>query len=157
PENDPPGDIASPPWSGKEMGRYRQREGSGVATLEKRGGSYRVIFYYRNERFTRSLKTDDRRKAEQLKGRLEGNLELLEQGRLAYAPGKDDLPRLLLTDGRLNARPEPARLITLGEFFRLYRDNRPPDKEASTSYTENIHLNHLLRILGERQPGKALG
>ena len=36
-----------------------------------------------------------------LKRRLEGNLDLLEQGRLDYAPGKDDLPTLLFSDGKI--------------------------------------------------------
>jgi integrase len=118
-----------------------------VATLEKRADGFRLIFYYRNERFTRSLKTDNKRKAEELRKRLEGNLELLEQGRLDYQAGKDDLPTVLLTDGKLNARPEAAKRITLGEFFTQYQDNRPPGKEGGTVYTEDIHIAHLKRLL----------
>jgi integrase len=118
-----------------------------VATLEKRGDGFRLIFYYRNERFTRSLKSDNKRKAEELRKRLEGNLELLEQGRLDYQAGKDDLPTLLLTDGKLNARPEATKRITLGEFFAEYRDKRPPGKEGGTVYTEDIHIAHLKRLL----------
>jgi hypothetical protein len=53
-----------------------------MATLEKRGDGFRLIFYYRNERFTRSIRTDKKSKAEEQPRRLEGNLELLEQGRL---------------------------------------------------------------------------
>ncbi len=121
-----------------------------MATLEKRGDSYRVIFYYQNVRFTRSLKTDDKRKAEEQQRRLEGNLALLEQGRLEYSPGKDDLPTLLLTDGRLNAKPEAAKRVTLGEFFQKYKENRPPGKEGNTAYTEDIHIAHLLRLIGAR-------
>src|SRR5438105_2922931 len=94
-----------PRRGGKEMGRSGQRQGTDVATLERRNGSYRIIFYFRNGRFTRSLKTDNPKKAAELKLRLEGNLALLEQGRMAYEPGKDDLPTLLLTDGKLKARP----------------------------------------------------
>jgi integrase len=136
------------------MGRIWEEQGNGrapsVATLEKRGDSYRVIFYYQNVRFTRSLKTEDRKKAEEQKLRLEGNLALLEQGRLEYDPGKDDLATLLLTDGRLNARPEAAKRLTLGEFFQRYKHNRPPGKEGNTAYTEDIHIAHLLRLIGGR-------
>jgi integrase len=121
-----------------------------MATLEKRGDSYRVIFYYRNERFTRSLKTDNPKKANGLKSRLEESLSLLEQGRLEYDPKKDDLPTLLLSDGKLNARPEPVKRITLGEFFKLYQNSPPPGKEANTTYTEGIHIKHLLRLLGPK-------
>src|SRR4051812_14584936 len=107
-----------PLCNGKDLGRKGRREGNDVATLEKRNDSYRIIFYYQNVRFTRSLKTDSLKKANELKVRLEGNLELLEQGRLDYAPGKDDLPTVLLTDGKLNARPEPVKRMTLGDFFQ---------------------------------------
>jgi hypothetical protein len=126
--------------------------GQNMATLEKRGDSYRLIFYYQNVRFTRSLKTDKEKKALKMKLRLEGNLALLEQGRLAYEPGKDDLPTLLLTDGKLNARPEAAKRMTLGEFFDDYLKNLPPDKEKSTRYTEGIHVRHLRRIIGDKTP-----
>lgn len=130
-----------------------------MATLEKRGDTYRVIFYYQNVRFTRSLKTDDKRKAEEQRLRLEGNLALLEQGRLEYDAGKDDLPTLLLTDGRLNSRPEAAKRVTLGEFFERYQGDRPPGKEGNTAYTEDIHIAHLLRLLNGKTaladvPGK---
>jgi integrase len=129
------------------LGRKGQRQGIDMATLEKRGNGFRLIFYYRNERFTRSLKTAKKRKAEELRIRLEGNLELLEQGRLDYQSGKDDLPTVLLTDGKLNARPEATKRITLGEFFAQYQNNRPPGKEGGTIYTENIHVEHLKRLL----------
>src|SRR3954454_14239111 len=109
-----------------------------MATLEKRGDSYRVIFYYQNVRFARSLKTDSVKKAAELQKRLEGNLQLLEQGRLHYEPGKDDLATVLLTDGRLNTRPEPVKRMTLGDFFERYRAERPPGKEGNTAYTEDI-------------------
>lgn len=130
-----------------------------MATLEKRGDGFRLIFYYRNERFTRSIKTDKKSKAEEQRRRLEGNLELLEQGRLDYVPGKDDLPTLLLTDGKLNARPEAVKLITLSDFFKQYQGARPPGKEKNTAYTEDIHIAHLLRLFGDRTsvadvPGK---
>src|SRR5262245_45743368 len=123
-----------------------------MATLEKRRDGYRVIFYFRNERFTRSLKTDLKTKAEELRRRLEGNLALLEQGRLEYAPGQDDLATLLLTDGRLNARAKPRKLVTVGDFFEQYQSDRPPGKEANTSYTEDIHIEHLKRLFGSRTP-----
>ena len=132
------------------MGRKGHRQGIDVATTEKRGDSFRLIFYYRNQRFTRSLKTDDEGKADELRKRLEGNLELLEQGRLEYGAGKDDLPTLLLTDGKLNARPEAVKRISLGEFFSQYQDNRPPGKERGTVYTEDIHIAHLNRLLDKR-------
>jgi integrase len=119
-----------------------------MATLEKRGNGFRIIFYYRNERFTRSINTDKKTKAEEFRRRLEGNLELLEQGRLRYVPGQDDLPTLLLTDGQLNVRPDAIKLVTLSEFFAQYQAARPPGKEKNTEATEDIHIAHVLRLMG---------
>jgi integrase len=42
--------------------------------------------------------------------------------------------------------------MTLGEFFQRYQSNRPPGKETNTSYTESIHIKHLLRLLAENTP-----
>jgi hypothetical protein len=123
--------LAFPLIIGKVLGRKRQPEGIDMATLEKRNDGYRVIFYYRNERFTRSLKTESKQKAEDLQRRLEGNLQLLEQGRLEYAPGKDDLPTVLLTDGKLNSRPEAVKAYQPGEAPQDYRKNLPPDRRKT--------------------------
>src|SRR5262249_52902817 len=99
-----------------------------------------------------------RKEAEGLKARLEENLKLLKRGRLAYNHG-DDLVTLLLSDGKLNAPPEVQRPVNLQQFFDQFKEGRPPGKEQNTNYTEDIHIKHLLRILGERTriaevPGK---
>src|SRR5262245_53257891 len=103
-----------------------------MATVEKRGESYRIIFYFWHKRVTTCLKQANAQKAEEQTPRLQGSLDLLEQGRLEYEPGKDDLRTLLLTDGRLNARPEPVKRMTLGEFVKEYQANRPLGKERTT-------------------------
>jgi integrase len=56
----------------------------------------------------------------------------------------------MLTDGKLNARPQAARRMTLAEFFDGYEAERTPDKESSTAYTERIHMRHLRRLLGDK-------
>jgi integrase len=66
---------------------------------------------------------------------------------------------LMLSDGKLNAKVEVTERVDLGEFFKRYQANRPPGKEGNTAYTEDIHIRHLLRLLGERTalpdvPGK---
>src|SRR5262249_48421659 len=82
--------------------------------------------------------------------RVEENLELLRRGRLAYHPGRDDLVTLLLSDGQLNAPHQAKKRVTLGEFFDDYQARRPRSKDSSTVYTENIHIAHLLRLLGTK-------
>jgi integrase len=131
------------------MGRKRQQEGIHVATLEKRGDGFRLIFYYQGQRFQHSLKTTKSREADQLRIVLERNLDLLEQGSL-HAPEKVDLPVFLLSAGRVAALPKAERPVTLGEFFKQFHQNRPAGKETATIYTEDIHIKRLLAVLGDR-------
>jgi integrase len=118
-----------------------------MASLEKQKGRFRIVFRYGGQKYQRALDTDSEKEALGAKNRVEENLKLLERGRLHYEPG-DDLVLLLLSDGKLNAKPEITRRVTLGEFFDQYKANRPPSKEGSTAYTEDIHIEHLLRLLG---------
>jgi integrase len=120
-----------------------------MASLELQKGWWRIVFRYAGQKYQRSLDTQDRGEAEGQKSRLEENLKLLKRGRLAYTAG-DDLVTLLLSDGRLNVRPEVQKPLNLKQFFEEFKNGRPPGKEKSTVYTEDIHINHLLRILGER-------
>jgi hypothetical protein len=111
-------------------------------------GRYRIVFRYGGVKFSRALDTDNKKKAQAAKIRVEGNLELLKRGRLAYHPGRDDLVTLLLSDGQLNVPHQAKKRLTFGEFFQDYQTRRPQGKDTSTAYTENIHIAHLLRLLG---------
>src|SRR5579885_3388454 len=118
-----------------------------MASLELQKGWYRIVFRYGGKKYQRALDTQSQREALALKVRVEENLKLLERGRLEYKPG-DDLVTLLLSDGRLNAPPVITERATLAEFFRRFKEKRPPAKEGNTRYTEDIHIAHLLRVLG---------
>ena len=120
-----------------------------MASLELQRGGWRIVFRYNGEKFQRTLETQDRGEAETQKARIEENLKLLRRGRLHYEP-TDDLVTLLLSDGKLNANPAVVKRVSLGDFFKRYQANRPPGKEGNTTYTENIHIKHLLRVLGDR-------
>ena len=62
-----------------------------MATLEKRGKQYRVVFWFKGERFSRSLKTTrSEREALGRLARLDDNLRRFELGLLA-APDDVDL------------------------------------------------------------------
>lgn len=110
------------------------------------------------QKHQKALDTQSQQDAETMRLRIEENLKLLRRGRLEYKPG-DDLITLLLTDGKLNAEPTVTKQVTFGEFFKQFRENRPPGKEKNTVYIENIHIEHLLRLLGAKTavvdiPGK---
>lgn len=134
------------------MGRKGRGQGSDMATIEERRGGWRLVFWYQSQRFQGAIKAKDRRAAENTKARVEQNLQLLLEGRIEYNAEKDDLFTLMISDGKLNQRPEATKRITLGEFFEQYQVNRPPGKEGNTTYTEDIHVAHILRLLGTKIP-----
>lgn len=118
-----------------------------MASLENRSGNYRIVFRYNGKKYTHRLKTKDAKEARQCKARLEENLVLLERGRLEL-PADVDLPLFLLSDGKLNAAPAVKKSATLVELFDSYQAGLPTGaKETSTLRTENIHIEHLQRIL----------
>ena len=92
-----------------------------MATLEKRAGSYRVIFYFGRQRFARSLKTNNHREALASAARLDDNLRRLELG-LLTPPENVDLVSFLLSDGRAEAKPSTAPIRTLSGLFENYVD-----------------------------------
>lgn len=120
-----------------------------MATIEKRSDGYRLVFWYRGERYQGAIKAKTEKAAKSLKARVEENLGLLQQGRIEYRDG-DDLFALMISDGKLNAQPDAVKPISLGEFFAQYQGDRPPGKEGNTRYTEDIHIKHLLAHLGAK-------
>ena len=116
-----------------------------MAWLEQRGGRYRLKFRYGGREHGVSIKTDDRRKAEARRGKLEDALIDLEQGKLVPPPGAD-LGLFLLSGGRLDQKPVVEESHALGEVFDGYRASTN-GKEANTRYTERIHMDHLERLL----------
>jgi integrase len=121
-----------------------------MAWLEKRAGVYRLSFRQGSRIIGRTLKTRDRREAEGCLARFEENLRLLGRGRLDV-PEDADVLAFLMSDGKLNGRPIIEKPLRLEEMFERYRESLPTGaKEQNTSYTERIHLKHLLRILGKQ-------
>src|SRR4051794_16886947 len=141
---------SSPHSCGETVGRTGIFQGVIVATIEECHGGWRLVFWYQSQRFQGAIKAKDRRSADAIKARVEQNLQLLLEGRIEYNTEKDDLFTLMISDGKLNQRPEATKRITLGEFFEEYQQNRPPGKEGNTTYTEDIHVAHILRLLGTK-------
>jgi integrase len=119
-----------------------------MASLEQRGNRFRVIFRLGGQKHHVSVKAADRRDAEACLVRLEENLRLVERGRLAIPDGAD-VGLFLLSDGRLEQKVTVVRPVRLDEMFETYRTEFTAGaKEAITREMENIHLNHLSRLIG---------
>src|SRR5207249_55050 len=61
-----------------------------------------------------------------------------------------DLAVFLLSDGKLSAKPKPARVFTLTELQALYAGAQAASLEQNTLDTVETHLKHLKGTLGAR-------
>lgn len=123
-----------------------------MAWLVIRKGTFHVSFRHGGRHYCRSLKTANQKKADGAKARLEENLADVERGRLEVPPGAD-LSAFLLSDGKLQKKVVIQKELTLGEFLKRYQEEMPVGaKEGNTRYTEDIHIEHLLRLIGHDLP-----
>jgi integrase len=121
-----------------------------MASLEKRGDSFRLVFRYGGRKYRHELKTGSEREANGLLGRLEDNLILLERGKLD-PPADGELALFLLSDGKISEKPKVEVSVRLAAYFERYRQEFPAGaKEANTRYTEKIHMRNLERLIGAR-------
>ncbi len=114
---------------------------------DSRNGRYHVLFRYGGRQFRRSLNTTQQREAKAIRGRIEETLALLQRGRLEM-PIDADPALFILSDGKVSTKPIIERKRTLGELLDLYQTELIEGvKEATTRATEDIHIDHLKRIL----------
>lgn len=114
-------------------------------------GNFHICFRFAGQRFKRSLHTKKSSEAENLLGRLEDNLRLVERGILEM-PSGCDVPRFLLSDGKRTQKPVLERPFTLAMLFSEFFAQLPETNlERSTLLTMQIHQRHLLRVLGEQR------
>src|SRR5262249_25768251 len=119
-----------------------------MASLERRGNRYRVIFRLGGRKHHVSVKATDEKDAEACRVRLEENLRLVERGRLTVPAGAD-LGLFLLSDGKLEKPVEVVRGVRLSELFETYQTQFTAGaKELITREMEDIHMKHLARIIG---------
>lgn len=126
-----------------------------MAQIQKRpNGWWRIVLYHKGRRFVQSLKTKSERDALAAKARVEENLRLVRRGRLKFdEKAGDDLLSVLLSDGRMSQPLDVKKPATLGFLIDAYLADRPARmKEANTHATEDIHLRHIRRIIGEKTP-----
>ena len=127
-----------------------------MASLENRTRFYNIVFRFGGQKFTRSLKTADRRDAESRRQRLEENIRLVESGRIEI-PHDADIPTFLLSDGKIDRKPRVAKAIRIKDLFKEFFSSLPRGNlEESTLYGMKIHRGHLLRLFGDAFPVQRL-
>ena len=131
-----------------------------MASLEKRGRSFRIVFRLRGIRYSRALEGQSERSAQISLLRLEETLDRFESGGLVPPPGTD-LVSFLLSDGRSsvtsgavgNHHAVPCiatEQLTLTELFAEYFAKLPEGNlEASTIQVMKIHQHQLESRLGK--------
>src|SRR5262245_18238210 len=127
-----------------------------MATIERRGKRFRLIFHFSGRRFTASLKTSNQREADAAAGCVERTLMLMQQGALAAPPGADFVT-FVLSGGRLDEKPKPPPIRTLSEVKEDYIEaHRVGAMEANSLATVKMHLGHFVETLGGHFPVHSL-
>src|SRR5262245_28555662 len=99
-----------------------------MASLERRGNSFRAVCWLHGQRFTVSLDTEDPEEAESLCSRVEHQLRLLARGDVQLPAGAH-LETWLRSAGKLFqpiAPPPSGEPKTLHDLFDRYFASLPP-------------------------------
>lgn len=126
-----------------------------MASIEKRGKAFRIVFRFGGIKYTRSLDTRDERAANSSLARVEDTLHRLELGTLAV-PSGTDLVDFLLSDGRppaapaVNGKPVETSVLTLTGLFAEYFAKLPDGNlEGNTIDTMKLHQKQLEKHFGK--------
>ncbi|MEM6799408.1 MAG: hypothetical protein AAF589_07825 [Planctomycetota bacterium] len=112
-----------------------------MASLEQdpKTKRYRLRFRFGGRSCKRSLGTANKREAITAQERFQETLNLAQRGRLTIPPDSDPIAFLLSEGWEIGT--QTLQLVTLGRLLDDYQEELPPGaKEASTLYTEAIHL-----------------
>jgi integrase len=131
-----------------------------MASLEKRGRSFRVVFRLRGIKYSRTLDVQNQRAAQMALLRLEENVDRLESGALVPPPGADLLTFVLadarssaINSGPINGQAKPrvsADQLTLADLFAEYFAKLPEGNlETCTIQAMKIHRRQLERRFGK--------
>jgi len=113
-----------------------------MASLEKRGKLFRVIFRYGGQRRQATLKTGDAKEAADMATRIERKLDLLAQGDLSLPEGMDIVAFLM---GEKPKSKPPAVLKTIIPEY----ENSRHSIEANSLATIKLHLAHVKKFFGQ--------
>ncbi len=119
-------------------------------------GRYYVRFRYVGAPYKRSLDTLDERTALAAVARVSETLRDIKRGRL-QVPEDADPGLFILSDGKVETKPEVQQIRTLTDLFAVYEASLPCGaKEESTLAGEQIHMKHLKRHLGAQRAVRSL-
>lgn len=119
-----------------------------MAWLEKKGNTYQILFRFGGQRYKKSLKTKDEKKAEARKIRIEETIQLVEEGRLTL-PDAADVAIFILSEGKLEEKPKIIKSPSIAKMNQLYLADLPTGTlEDNTLYTAQIHMQHHEVIFG---------
>jgi integrase len=119
-------------------------------------GRYHVRFRYAGVPYKRALGTAVEGEARAALVRINDTVKDIKRGRLQVPDGAD--PGLfIVSDGKIEKKPEAPALRTLADLFRIYEESLPNGaKEDSTLIGERIHMKHLKRHLGGQRQVRGL-
>lgn len=119
-----------------------------MASLEKRGNAFRIVFRHQGIKYARSLETTEERAAKSALARLEDMLHRVQIGAVLVPPGTNFV-EFLLSDGRAQPQAKPG-VLTLASLFSNYFAKLPDGNlESSTIRTMEIHQKQLERHFGK--------
>lgn len=125
-----------------------------MAGLQRRGGSFRLIFRHNGKQFSLPIGKVSPKEAEAKAGQVDYLLLRIKQGLVAVPPGVD-VVEFLRNDGRppgKEAATAAPKDFTLGQLRERYLASKAGAKEKSTLLTDRIQLGHLAATLGEKFP-----
>lgn len=118
-----------------------------MATLEKRGRTYRLAFCYGGRRYRQSLDTKNEKTAQGILARVEDLLHRVSIG-TETIPADVDLTTYLMSGTKRTERPVEKSPLTLKELFDRYFANIPINSlELDTIEGMRIHERQLLARL----------
>ena len=138
-----------------------------MASIEKRGGKYRVIFRYEGKKYGRSVGTDKLQKAQIVKAQIERNMELVSIGVLEVPAGCDVFD-FFLTGKALDfaqkiekeeiVKKHENSKISIERLFNMYFDAFLKESIEENSFCMlETHRNNLERLIGKRTKAATFG
>ncbi len=120
-----------------------------MASIQKRGKTYSCIFYWQNKRQWLTLGTVSEAEAEAKAAQVEYLLLRIKQG-LIRLPSGIDIADFVQFDGNPPVQGDAPAVprLTLAAFGDRYFDTHRDSLEERTLETAQLHLRHLVRILG---------
>ncbi len=132
-----------------------------MASLRKNGSTFVICFRYAGRQVQRSLKTDDRRRAETLRSEIESRLGRLALGERSLPDGVDPV-EYVLTGREVPAAsaepslptPQPPPVPSAAEAIAGYLAERRVVLAETTCVTERIHLANVVAALDGLRCGR---